>query len=64
MRLLPRIAQLIAVAVENALIREALVREKEKFEDLTRGQQYAGYNPRSAEAFSRDFRFYSQDDPA
>ena len=34
MRLLPRIAQLIAVAVENALIREALVREKESLQTL------------------------------
>ena len=34
MRLLPRIAQLIAVAVENALIRKALVREKESLQTL------------------------------
>jgi formate hydrogenlyase transcriptional activator len=34
MRLLPRVAQLIAVAVENALTREALVREKERLQTL------------------------------
>ncbi len=34
MRLLPRVAQLIAVAVENALTREALVREKESLQTL------------------------------
>jgi len=34
MRLLPRVAELIAVAVENALTREALVREKENLQTL------------------------------
>jgi formate hydrogenlyase transcriptional activator len=34
MRLLPRVAKLVAVAVENALTREALVREKEKLHML------------------------------
>ncbi len=34
MRLLPRIAKLVAVAVENALTREALVREKERLHML------------------------------
>jgi formate hydrogenlyase transcriptional activator len=34
MRLLPRVAQLIAVAVENALTREALVREKQTLQTL------------------------------
>ncbi len=34
MRLLPRVAQLIAVAVENALTREALLREKERLQTL------------------------------
>jgi formate hydrogenlyase transcriptional activator len=34
MRLLPRIAKLVAVAVENALTREALVREKERLRML------------------------------
>ena len=59
-----RIAEFIAVAVENALIRETLVREKESLQTLLRGQQYPGYNPRPAEAFSCHIRFYSQDDPA
>jgi formate hydrogenlyase transcriptional activator len=34
MRLLPRVAKLVAVAVENALTREALVREKERLHML------------------------------
>ncbi len=34
MRLLPRVAQLIAVAVDNALTREALVREKDRLHAL------------------------------
>jgi formate hydrogenlyase transcriptional activator len=34
MRFLPRVAQLIAVSVENALTREALVREKENLQTL------------------------------
>jgi formate hydrogenlyase transcriptional activator len=34
MRLLPRVAKLVAVAVENALTREALVREKERLRML------------------------------
>ena len=34
MQLLPRVAQLIAVAVENALTREALIREKETLQTL------------------------------
>jgi GAF domain-containing protein len=34
MKLLPRVARLIAVAVENALTREALVREKESLQTL------------------------------
>jgi formate hydrogenlyase transcriptional activator len=34
MRLLPRVAKLVAVAVENALTREALVREKERIHML------------------------------
>ena len=34
MRLLPRVAKLVAVAVENAMTREALVREKERLQVL------------------------------
>ena len=34
MRLLPRVAKLVAVAVENAMTREALVREKERLHVL------------------------------
>ena len=34
MRLLPRVAKLVAVAVENALTREALVQEKERLHML------------------------------
>jgi formate hydrogenlyase transcriptional activator len=62
MRLLPRVAKLVAVAVENALTREALVREKERLH-VAGSKQHAGHQPRPAEAFSSNIRVYSQDDP-
>ena len=63
MRLLPRVAKLVAVAVENALTREALVREKERLHMLLEVNNTLVTNRDLQKLFPCDFRVHAPDDP-
>ena len=63
MRLLPRVAKLVAVAVENALTREALVREKERLHMLLEVNNTLVTNRDLQKLFPCDFRVHAPHDP-
>ena len=62
MRLLPRVAQLIAVVVGNTLTREALVREKENLQTFLEVNNTLVTTRDLQKLFPAISGFYSQDD--